>query len=147
MIWPEDRTRFFADAYALRGAKGVPLLLHMGSFDLWRGNLAQMRGDSPAEGVTSATSEDANTERFLQTLALSRAFDAVPQKCAEVVRLATLKDGTKPVANALESEECMQRLLAVASTIYQELYSGNGRTGDADIPLSALITTSSTERK
>jgi hypothetical protein len=147
MNWPHDRSRLFADAYALRGAKGVPLLLGMGSFDLWHGSLGQMRGDSPAEAVISAN-EDANTERFLQTLALSRALDAVPQKCAEVVRLAYLKDGDKQIANALESEQCTERLLAVASAIYRELFSGDARAGDAadPCPLPDHVGTS-TERK
>jgi len=142
MTWPEDPSRLITDAYAIRAATGVPLLLNMGSFDLWRGSLAQMRGDSPAE-VVSASIDGANTERFLQTLAVSRALETIPQKCAAVVRLAYFEDGgVEQVANSFEVssryaadlvEKCTTRLLAAASTIYEELSFDDmyeGETGD-----------------
>lgn len=150
MTWPEDPSRLITDAYTMRAATGVPLLLNMGSFDLWRGSLAQMRGDSPAE-VVSAEMDGPNTERFLQTLAVSRALESIPQKCGAVLRLAYGDDGSvEQVANSFEIssryaadlvEKCTSRLLAAASTIYDDLSFDDryeAETGDhSPIHLSA----------
>jgi hypothetical protein len=130
VIWPEDRSALLSDAYELRGKRGIELLLHMGSFDLWRGSLAQMRGDSPAD-VASAGKDGANAERFLQALAVSRAFDLITPRCAETIRLAYF-DGrdVQQIAQTLETstrysatlvDNCMKRLFEVASIIYGEL--------------------------
>jgi len=149
MIWPEDRSRLIADAYELRETKGVALLLRMGSFDLWRGSLAQMRGDSSAGTLTTGT-DGANTERFLQTLAVSRAFDVMPPKCAETIRLEYF-DGrwVQEIAEELETstryaatlvENCTKQLFEVATVIYQELSSDEADEAEPDthalVPLS-----------
>jgi hypothetical protein len=150
MIWPEDRSRLIADAYELRETKGIALLLRMGSFDLWRGSLAQMRGDLPASTVTTETDGE-NAERFLQTLAVSRAFDVMPPKCAETMRLAYF-DGraVQGIAEELETsgryaatlvENCTKQLFEVASVIYQELSLDDADEAEPEthavIPLSA----------
>ena len=117
----------------------------MGSFDLWRGNLGQMRGDSPG-GTAPTPQNGANSERFLQTLAVSRAFDRMPSKCAEVVRRAYMeKHDREHVAKDFGTsadfiEFCTERLFEVASDLYEELSSGDIDEFESDthsaIPLS-----------
>ena len=141
MNWPEDRFRLIADAYELRGKKGVALLSRMGSFDLWRGSLARMRGDSSTE-VAPDTSDAVSTERFLQALSVSRALDAMPDECAEVLRLAYFdrRDGADHY-DRKRAEFCTQRLLVLATDIYQKLSSEEADEFESDtnaaIPLSA----------
>ena len=140
MNWQEDRSRLIANAYELRGNQGVALLSRMGSFDLWRGSLARMRGDSPAE-VTTDTSDAAHTERFLQALSVSRALDAMPDECAEVLRLAYVdsRDGSVRYDQKL-AEFCTKRLLVIATVIYQKLSAEEADEFESDtkaaIPLS-----------
>src|SRR5438270_7696860 len=113
----------------------------MGSFDLWRGNLGQMRGDSPG-GTAPTPQNGANSERFLQTLAVSRAFDRMPSKCAEVLRLAYTEGlDVHQMANELSSsvwytaeqvDNCTQRLFAVAAVIYEELSQSTDDSDEAE---------------
>jgi hypothetical protein len=130
--WHEDRSRLIADAYELRGNQGVALLSRMGSFDLWRGSLARMRGDSPTE-VATDSSDAANTERFLQALSVSRALDAMPDECAEVLRLACFdrRDGSVRYDQKL-AEFCTKRLLVIATVIYQKLSSEEAEEFESD---------------
>jgi hypothetical protein len=150
MIWPEDRSRLVADAYELRQTTGISLLLRMGSFNLWRGNLAQMRGDWPADTLTTEAGA-ADAERFLQTLAVSRAFDVLPPKCAETIRLKYFEGrSVEEIAAELETaaryaatliENCTNRLFEAASAVFEELSSDNAAEAEPDthgtIPLSA----------
>jgi hypothetical protein len=127
-MWPpEDISSVIANAHALRGSKGGDLLYLMGSFDLWRGNLAEMRGD-PQIGVASDSTEPADADQFLQTLAVSRALDHLPRKCQIAIRLAYVDGGDiGHVANETNGDghevvaNCTRRLLAIANTTYQEL--------------------------
>jgi hypothetical protein len=140
VTWPpEDISRVIANAYALRGSKGSDLLSRMGSFDLWRGNLAEMRGDSQIEAAPDST-EPADADQFLQTLAVSRAFDYLPRKCEIAIRLvygegrdigdmaneldATHRDGLESVPN------CVRRLLVIANDRYLELIEPSGAAPD-----------------
>lgn len=94
----------------------------MGGFDLWRGNLSEMRGDSE-NSTASASRESADTDRFLQTLAISRAFDNLPPKCEAAIRLACV-DGRdiSHVTNKLNVvPNCVRRLLLIAEDQYREL--------------------------
>ena len=140
MNWPEDRSRLIADAYELRGKKGVALLSRMGSFDLWRGSLSLMRGDSQTEVAADAPGA-ANPERFLQTLSVSRALDRLTDPCTEVLRLAYFgtRDGSVHYDRNLV-EICTKRLLVVAAAIYQELSTDEADEFESDtnaaIPLS-----------
>jgi hypothetical protein len=154
VTWPpDDISRVIADAFALRGRKGSDLLSRMGAFDLWRGNLAEMRDDSPISPAAD-TSDVGDTNRFLQTLAVSRALDYLQLRCEAVIRLVYLEGSdTWRVANELETtdryaerlvENCTHRLVEVASKIYGEiLQPSDGATGGAvrvaspAIPLSA----------
>jgi hypothetical protein len=144
MTWPpEDIPRVIADAYELRGRKGADLLSHMGSFDLWHGNLAEMRGDSPKEPA-SETDNAGDTDQFLQTVAISRAFDLLQPRCAEVVRLVYIEGrDVGQVANELDTTyryaeslvgNCLHRLVEVAWKIYLELMapSDEATLGQAD---------------
>jgi hypothetical protein len=140
VTWPpEDISRVIANAYALRGSKGGDLLARMGSFDLWRGNLAEIRGDSDIEAAPDST-EPADADLFLQTLAVSRAFEYLPRKCEMAIRLAyvegrdlghvanerntTNRDGLEVVPN------CVRRLFAIADATYRELIEPSGVTPD-----------------
>jgi len=155
MTWPpEDMPRVISDAYELRGRKGSALLSRMGLFDLWRGNLAEMRGDPPIEAV-SETDNAGDTDQFLQTLAVSRAFELLQPRCAEVLQLV-YRDGRDvgQVADDLETtyqyagkliENCSRRLFEVAGKVYREIIepSDESKPGQVDrdtqsaAPLSA----------
>jgi hypothetical protein len=148
--WPADPSSLIADANALRGTKGIALLLRMGSFDLWRGSLAQMRGDSSAVVATTRT-DGSKAERFLRTLAVSQALDSMPPKCTEMIRLAyfegrdvhriaqDLQKSVRYAANLVDN--CTERLLEAASAIYQELSRDDSDEAEPNthspIPLSA----------
>ena len=129
MTWPpEDITGVITEAYELRSRKGSDLLLRMGSFDLWRGNLAEMRGDSPMEPA-SETDNAGDTDQFLQTVAISRAFDFLQPRCAEVLRLVYVEGrDVGQLANEAESlvGNCLHRLVEVAWKIYRELIEPSG---------------------
>jgi hypothetical protein len=100
----------------------------MGSFDLWRGNLGEMRADSPMKPAAD-TGKARDIERFLQTLAVSRSFDYLPPKCEAAIRHYYVEDrDAEHLPNELETtpaeklvENCARRLFAIASNIYREL--------------------------
>jgi len=144
MTWPpEDIPGVITEAYELRGRKGGDLLSRMGSFDLWRGNLAEMRGDSPMEPAPE-TDNAADIDQFLQTLAISRAFDILQPRCAEVLRLSYVEGrDIGQVANELDTTyryaesmvaNCLHRLVEVAWKVYRELIepSDAATPGQAD---------------
>jgi len=91
-----------------------------------------MRGDLPT-AVVSVETDVPNAEQFLQTLAVSRALEAIPPRGAEILRLAYVENASiQEVADAIETssryaakllESYTTRLLAVAEAIYQALSS------------------------
>jgi hypothetical protein len=131
VTWPPDNTsHLITAAYELRGKEGSALLSGMGPFDLWRGNLAAMRDDSPTAPVTKV-GESGDPDRFLQTLAVSRSFEYLPPRCEAVIRLVYFEGrDTLQVAQELETtfryaeklvDTCTRRLLDVSENIYREL--------------------------
>lgn len=131
MTWPpEDTSSVIADAYELRELKGSDLLLRLGDFDLWRGNLAEMRGDSPMEPAA----DEGNTgdmDRFLQTLAVSRSFELLQPKCQKALRLAYVEGrNAGQLANELDISDryaekmvanCARHLFEAALNVYRGL--------------------------
>jgi hypothetical protein len=131
VTWPpEDASGVIADAFELRGQKGSDLLSRMGRFDLWRGDLAAMRGDTPATPAKDRDN-DVNADRFLQTLAVSRALNELEPRCATVVRLVySERSDLGHVASELDTSlryaetlvrNCTQRLFEVAKNLYGEM--------------------------
>lgn len=49
-----DVPRLIVDAFELKDAHGTELLERLGTFDLWSGDLAQMRSDQGREGTDAA---------------------------------------------------------------------------------------------
>jgi len=150
MTWPpNDASRVIADAFELRGRKGSDLLSRMGRFDLWRGDLAEMRGDTPAPPAMDADNV-VNADRFLQTLAVSRALNELEPRCETAVRLVySAKSDLRHVANELGTSvrnaetlarDCALRLFEVAKNIYSEMSQSSEEAVEGSphaIPLSA----------
>jgi hypothetical protein len=131
VTWPpDDSSHLIAAAYELRGKEGSALLSGMGLFDLWRGNLAAMRGDSPTAPVTKV-GEAGDADRFLQALAVSRSFEYLPPRCEAVIRLVYFEGrDTLQVAQELETtfryaeklvDTCTRRLFEISENVYREL--------------------------
>jgi hypothetical protein len=131
VTWPpEDTTRVIAEAYAVRNRTGSDLLFSMGLFDLWRGNLAEMRGDVPQD-PTPMDADAADADRFLQTLAVSRSLEYLDPRCEEVIRLTYVEGrSAQQVAEVIETTSryaekrvpyCTLRLFEIAEKIYRAL--------------------------
>jgi hypothetical protein len=126
MEWPEAGMPWLIrDAYELKDAKGAALLMSMGNYDLWRGDLSQMRGDVPP---VEATSEEPppDADRFLRTLAISRSLNYLGPSCREVLD-RTYGEGHDPTsAERTRVETCKQQLLEISSRVYENLVQSSG---------------------
>lgn len=112
-----------SEAFALSNSRGANLLARLGEFNVWRGDLATMRGDSPRISDTSeeVTGSERTISLFLDTLLLARAIELLPPVCRaalsavyaerkNITSLATELDGNPADAERLTAN-CERRLM------------------------------------
>jgi hypothetical protein len=83
-------------AFVLPGESGVDLLLRLGTYDVWRGDLAAMRDDVPraaaTESVSPPTADNvAGAERLYDALRMKKALAYLQPRCLETLRLRYLE--------------------------------------------------------
>jgi len=124
-----DEATLIARAFELRNGRGVALLASLGRFDVWRGDLAAMRGDAgrPEHGTsTGETAGRANGD--LETvLAMSLGLRYLQPRCHDALYLTFVeKRDHAYLARALETtpryaeklvENCVHRLKEIVSNI------------------------------
>jgi hypothetical protein len=123
--FPEKR---IAEAFALSTARGADLLARLGSFKVWQGDLATMRGDDPRQETHPNNVEAAPmTTVFVDTLVLARAIELLPPICRAALSdvYAEHKD-TASVAADLDTEpasaqrimmNCERRLIEIFASL------------------------------
>ena len=111
-------------AFALSHARGADLLLLLGNFDVWHGDLAEMRGDSPrVEQAASSPPVGTNRTDLADVLLMSRAIEALDADCRTVLMpLYGVRDGSPNAAPGREANHdssnhqrvstCRSRLVA-----------------------------------
>src|SRR5947209_4348475 len=87
-------TSVVAEAFALSRERGADLLVRLGDFDVWRGDLNEMRGDSPAtsQTVPDMNPSSATTNFFVDTLIMSRALELLQPVCRAALAALYLDD-------------------------------------------------------
>src|SRR5687768_6693299 len=102
-----------AEAFALSNARGADLLVRLGAFGVWRGDLSAMRGDDPPVPQTTDPAASPTTPSLVDTLVLSRAIELLPPTCRAALAAVYLEHG-HPDANAAR---CEQRLLEIYDSL------------------------------
>src|SRR5258706_1026498 len=102
---PEEVIR---EAFALSRARGAELLTRLGDFDVWQGDLSEMRGDTP-RSIPSPVVRDHSTENthfLFDTLTMARAIERLRPLCREVLS-AVYESGedTASLARDLETHK------------------------------------------
>ena len=113
------------EAFALANARGADLLVNLGHYDVWRGDLASMRGDRPRHGTPSVEQPAAVS---LDPLLIARAIETLTPHCRAVL---AARYGEKPQAPPAEVElvtDCERRLLEIYQSFEREhAATSNGR--------------------
>jgi hypothetical protein len=119
-------------AFALSHARGADLLLLLGNFDVWHGDLAEMRGDSPrAEQAASAHPVITNRSHLADVLLMSRAIEALDADCrTALMTLYGARDGSPDAAPDRETNHdssnhqrvstCRSRLVAAYAELQKQ---------------------------
>jgi hypothetical protein len=115
-----------AEAFALSRSRGADLLVRLGDFDVWRGDLSEMRGDSPRSLQTPADTSAAptNTTFFFDTLIMARALELLQPVCRAALSALYLdhKDA-QPLADDLDTwPEQAEKLIANCEKRLLEAY-------------------------
>jgi hypothetical protein len=111
------------EAFALSRARGAALLARLGDFNVWQGDLAAMRRDSPPADPGRAPSKREPVAPLSETLLMARAIELLQPDCRTVLsRLYGGADdaGGKPSNDT--AANCRNRLLE----IYMSLQSRSG---------------------
>ena len=117
--------KLVAEAFALSNARGAELLARLGEFDVWRGDLASMRGDEPRQPEADEQQDSPPTLRiFLDTLVLARAIELLQPVCraALAATYAETKDPASLAAELDTSTEYAQRMVATCERRLLEIY-------------------------
>ena len=120
-----------AEAFALSSARGADLLARLGSFKVWQGDLATMRGDHPREPAPDGEPESAQPiPGFVDALVLARAIERLQPVCRAA--LAAVYAGHKDagsLAADLDTDaayaekimsNCEQRLLEIYHSLAKD---------------------------
>jgi len=105
-----------AEAFALSSARGADLLARLGDFNVWRGDLAMMRGDNPRALVTDGepTASQPRMRNFLDTLILARAIELLQPECRAALSAAYAE--RKPTESS-SNLDCEKRLLEIYDSL------------------------------
>jgi len=135
-----------AEAFALSSARGADLLVRLGAFNVWRGDLATMRGDDPRATVETPEPEpeEDRMNRLFDTLTLARAIELLQPVCRAA--LATVyvehKDAASLAADldtdARSAQSIVTRCEARLLEIYHSLVEASPEDLARIAPLRAL---------
>jgi hypothetical protein len=124
-----------AEAFALSNARGADLLARLGSFNVWRGDLATMRDDNPRAPMPSSEPEDARPMRVsADALVLAEAIERLQPRCRAALA-AVYVDHKDPsaVAAALDTEPAdAQRIKAGCEQRLREIYDALEKESPSD---------------
>jgi len=118
--------KIVSEAFALSNSRGAELLARLGEFNVWNGDLATMRGDSPRASDTPE--EPVSTRRtigvFLDTLLLARAIELLPPVCrAALSAVHAERKGKASLATELDTQPTdAQRITANCEKRLLEIY-------------------------
>jgi hypothetical protein len=109
-----------SEAFALSNARGADLLARLGGFNVWRGDLATMRGDHPRGPAPDEAPEASRpTEAFLDALVLARAIERLQPACRAALA-AVYAEHRDPASLAADLSDCEQRLLEIYDALAKE---------------------------
>jgi hypothetical protein len=107
-----------AEAFALSNSRGAELLARLGHFNVWRGDLATMRGDNPQ----AARSQESTPTPSVDGLLLVRAIELLPPSCRAALSAAYAEQGKPQDGQRIAS--CEKQLL----DIYDSLAAAGSRS-------------------
>lgn len=128
-----------AEAFALSNARGAELLVRLGAFRVWRGDLATMRGDDPRIPAADDESEAPPTAPvFLDTIVLARAIEQLQPICRATLGsvYAERKDPATLAADLDTDPAYAQKILTNCERRLLEIYDSliESATDTAAIP-------------
>ena len=108
-----------AEAFALSNARGADLLVQLGNFGVWRGDLATMRGDAPrAESKSDSRSASLEVE-FQEAFVLAKAIELLTPDCRSALAVAYSANGSDRSPDPVR-RECERRLLEIYESLAPE---------------------------
>lgn len=115
-----------AEALAFSNARGADLLVRLGEFDVWRGDLATMRGDEPRSPVDDGETEarEPSTPRRPNVLVLARAIEELEPACRELLsRIYALHHDRNAMSRPAHRlvGDCEKRLFAAYESLMRDV--------------------------
>jgi DNA-directed RNA polymerase specialized sigma24 family protein len=107
MVSVEAAEQAMVAAFEIANARGASLLVALGRFDAWRGDLASMRGDTGASTIADRPmTVDVPANDGGDVLIVARALRSLSPRCRETLFLRYVErlDG-KQIARALKTTE------------------------------------------
>lgn len=125
-----------AEAFALSNARGADLLVRLGTFRVWQGDLATMRGDDPRGSNASDEAEEAASARdvLLDTLVLAKAIELLQPICrAALAAVYVERKDSSSLAADLDTEPAYaQRIMTNCEQRLLEIYDSLAKSSPAD---------------
>jgi DNA-directed RNA polymerase specialized sigma24 family protein len=126
MLSAEAAEQAIAPAFEIANARGADLLVALGKFDAWRGDLASMRGDVGANAAAERETIDLPANDVDDVLVVTRALESLSPRCRETLFLRYV-DGldAQQIASALDmtekdatrlGENCFRLLMQIAQS-------------------------------
>ncbi|MGN6184666.1 MAG: hypothetical protein ACTHQM_13540 [Thermoanaerobaculia bacterium] len=113
-----------AEAFALNTARGADLLLELGKYDVWFGDLATMRGDDPRNySIRDTPRTSAGPTALHEALRVARAIELLPAECRDVLRTIYVEHETRTALAPPEQQRvsrCEERLLEIYESLDRE---------------------------
>jgi hypothetical protein len=111
-----------ADALAFSQARGAELLVLLGDFDVWRGDLAEMRGDSPRTSRTPDATEVAGSDnRLTHALMMMKAAELLAGRLPSAGKTDVEILTTALHAQSADADENAREYQARLIQIYEQL--------------------------
>jgi hypothetical protein len=106
------------EAFAFSRARGAALLARLGDFNVWRGDLAEMRGDSPRAKPGHAPPKREPVAPLSETLLMARAIELLQPDCRAVLsRLYAGADENGGKGSDDTAAHCKSRLFEIYASL------------------------------
>ena len=125
------------EAFALSRERGAALLARLGDFNVWHGDVAAMRRDSPRSDRGDVHAKRSPVVPLAQTLVMARAIELLQPDCRAVLANVygdddsagrALRSGTEATSERYaEALTCKSRLLEIYASL-------QGRSGEQATP-------------
>jgi hypothetical protein len=102
-------------AFALSRARGAGLLSLLGEFDVWHGNLAEMRDDSATMDVTRNEPTATTSKALADVLLVARAIEILDDRCRTALSNAYELGEGAPERERLTA--CKRRLAEISAEL------------------------------